>query len=109
MSPAQPLAETWGLEDWSGLARNRPGFPFQHVTFNALVTGNWKVLGDALRHLILPSIALGTIPMAIIARITRSNLLDVMGLDYIRTARAKGVNERVWSSSTPCATRCCRW
>ena len=52
-------------------------------------------MGDALRHLILPSIALGTIPMSIIARITRSNLLDVMGLDYIRTARAKGVIERV--------------
>jgi peptide/nickel transport system permease protein len=63
-------------------------------TFNALVTGNWKVFGDAIRHLILPAIALGTIPMAIIARMTRSNLLDVLGLDYVRTARAKGVNER---------------
>ncbi len=63
-------------------------------TFNALVTGNWKAFGDAIRHLILPAIALGTIPMAIIARITRSNLLDVLGLDYIRTARAKGVRER---------------
>lgn len=63
-------------------------------TLNALVTGNWKAFGDAIRHLILPAIALGTIPMAIIARITRSNLLDVLGLDYIRTARAKGVKER---------------
>jgi peptide/nickel transport system permease protein len=53
------------------------------------------VYGDALKHLILPSIALGTIPLAIIARITRSNLLDVLGLDYIRTARAKGLRERV--------------
>jgi peptide/nickel transport system permease protein len=63
-------------------------------TFNALVTGNWKAYGDAVRHLILPAIALGTIPMAIIARMTRSNLLDVLSLDYIRTARAKGVKER---------------
>ena len=52
------------------------------------------MFGDAIRHLILPAIALGTIPMAIIARMTRSNLLDVLGLDYVRTARAKGVNER---------------
>jgi peptide/nickel transport system permease protein len=59
------------------------------------VTGNWKGFGDAFKHLILPSVALGTIPMAIIARLTRSNLLDVMGLDYIRTARAKGLGERL--------------
>ena len=49
---------------------------------------------DALRHLILPAIALGTIPLAIIARITRSSLLEVLGLDYVRTARAKGLAER---------------
>ena len=51
-------------------------------------------MGDVLRHMILPAIALGTIPMAIIARMTRSSLLDVLGLDYIRTARAKGLQER---------------
>lgn len=90
-----PLATTWGLKDLEGLSKTVVTFLSNMVTFNALVTGNWKVLGDALRHLILPSIALGTIPMSIIARITRSNLLDVMGLDYIRTARAKGVIERV--------------
>jgi len=44
--------------------------------------------------MILPAIALATIPLAIIARITRSSLLDVLGLDYIRTARAKGLSER---------------
>ncbi len=90
-----PLAVTWGLQDLSGFPKTVVTFLSNTVTFNALVTGNWKVLGDAVRHLILPSIALGTIPMSIIARITRSNLLDVMGLDYIRTARAKGVIERV--------------
>ncbi len=59
--------------------------------FNALVTGDWKTFSDAVRHMILPVIALATIPMAVIARMTRSSLLDVLGRDYIRTARAKGV------------------
>jgi peptide/nickel transport system permease protein len=63
-------------------------------TLNATLQGKWNVLGDALEHLILPSVALGTIPMAIIARLTRSNLLDVLGADYIRTARSKGLGER---------------
>jgi peptide/nickel transport system permease protein len=90
-----PLAETWHLEHWEGLPKGILTFFSNTFTFNALVTGNWQVLGDAVKHLILPSIALGTIPLAIIARLTRSNLLDVMGLDYIRTARAKGVIERV--------------
>ena len=49
---------------------------------------------DSLKHLILPAVAVGTIPMSIIARMTRSSLLEVIGLDYIRTARAKGLVER---------------
>lgn len=60
---------------------------------NALVTFNWNVLGDAIRHIILPSLALATIPIAIIARMTRSSMLDVLGRDYVRTARAKGLAE----------------
>ena len=48
---------------------------------------------DAVRHMILPAMALATIPVSIIARITRSSLLEVMSRDYIRTARAKGVGE----------------
>jgi ABC-type dipeptide/oligopeptide/nickel transport system permease component len=60
---------------------------------NALLSAQWGTLADALRHMILPAVALGTIPLAIIARITRSSLLDVLGLDYIRTARAKGLKE----------------
>lgn len=90
-----PLATTWNLQDLQGFSKGVVTFLSNMVTFNALVTGNWKVYGDALKHLILPSIALGTIPLSIIARITRSNLLDVLGLDYIRTARAKGLTERV--------------
>lgn len=62
--------------------------------FCAFVTGNSTALIDAIKHLILPSVALGTIPMAFIARMTRSSLLEVLGQDYIRTARAKGLHER---------------
>ncbi|HNP70853.1 MAG TPA: ABC transporter permease [Kouleothrix sp.] len=60
--------------------------------FNALITGQWAVMGDALKHLILPSLALATIPMSIIARMTRASMLDVLGRDYVRTARAKGLS-----------------
>ena len=49
---------------------------------------------DASKHLILPVIVLATIPMSVIARMTRSSLLEVMSMDYVRTARAKGLNER---------------
>jgi peptide/nickel transport system permease protein len=63
--------------------------------FNSLITLDFEVLLDALRHLILPAIALSTIPMAIIARMTRSSLLEVLGLDYIRAARAKGLAKNV--------------
>jgi len=61
----------------------------------ALISGNWQALGSALTHLILPAVTLMTIPLAIIARITRSTMLDVLNQDYIRTARAKGLSERV--------------
>jgi peptide/nickel transport system permease protein len=64
------------------------------VIFNALLTGQFNVLRDALWHLILPCVAVGTIPLAIIARMTRSSMLEVLGQDYVRTARAKGLRER---------------
>ena len=63
--------------------------------FNSVVSGDWEVLGDVIKHLLLPSIALSTIPLAIIARMTRSSMLEVLRQDYIRTARAKGLIERV--------------
>jgi peptide/nickel transport system permease protein len=62
---------------------------------DSIITVNPEALFDSLKHLILPSIALGTIPMSIIARITRSSLLEVLSADYVRTARAKGQHERV--------------
>lgn len=62
---------------------------------DSILTGNLRALGNALHHLALPAFALATIPTAFIARITRSAMLDVLGDDYIRTARSKGVVERV--------------
>lgn len=66
-------------------------FIANHYIFNALITGDWELFWDALKHLILPAFALSTIPMSIIARMTRSSMLEILGLDYIRTARAKGL------------------
>lgn len=61
---------------------------------DSVLTGNMKAFGDAFVHLILPSCALGMYSMAIIARMTRSEMLETLGQDYIRTARAKGLSER---------------
>jgi peptide/nickel transport system permease protein len=58
---------------------------------DSLLTENWAALRSALRHLILPALALSTIPMAVIARMTRASLLEVLSQDYIRTAEAKGL------------------
>ncbi len=88
-----PLAVAWGLQDLTGPPRSILDFVSNIYTINAILTLNGALLADTMRHMILPAIALGTIPMAIIARMTRSSLLDVLGLDYIRTARAKGVKE----------------
>ena len=62
---------------------------------NSLVTWDIETLFDSLKHLILPAVTLSIIPLAIIARITRASLLEVLGLDYIQTARAKGVRHRM--------------
>ncbi|MFP3853695.1 MAG: ABC transporter permease [Anaerolineales bacterium] len=61
---------------------------------DAIISGNGEAFWSALHHLALPALALATIPTAFIARITRSSMLDVLGEDYIRTARAKGALER---------------
>ncbi|HXX37091.1 MAG TPA: ABC transporter permease [bacterium] len=61
---------------------------------DSVVAGNWRGLGDAVAHLAIPACALSTVPMAIIARITRSSLLDVMAQDFIRTAYGKGLAGR---------------
>jgi peptide/nickel transport system permease protein len=65
------------------------------VILDSLLQGRGDALVSALRHLLLPAFALATIPMAIIARITRSSMLEVLTADYVRTARAKGLAEDV--------------
>jgi peptide/nickel transport system permease protein len=64
------------------------------MLIDTLLAGRPDAFVDALRHLILPAIALGSIPLAIITRITRASVLDVNNEDYVRTARAKGLTER---------------
>ncbi len=83
----------WGVNPESGTFKLLDFFSNLYV-FNSIITADWKVLGDTIRHLILPSVALSTIPMAIIARMTRSSLLEVLGREYIRAAKAKGVPHR---------------
>jgi peptide/nickel transport system permease protein len=87
----QPLATVWHLHNVSGITGFVVNFISNSVILNSILTGNINILLNALWHLILPCFAVGTIPMATIARMTRSSLLDVLGLDYIRTARAKGL------------------
>jgi len=65
------------------------------VILDALVQGDWATLSDAIRHLILPALALATIPLAVIARMTRASMLEVLSREYIRTAEAKGLSPRV--------------
>jgi len=62
---------------------------------DSLLTGNTTALWDSLSHLVLPSIILGWFTLALIARITRSSMLEILAQDYIRTARAKGLRERL--------------
>ncbi len=66
--------------------------PTGFMTIDALLSGQPGAFLDAVRHLILPSIVLGTIPLAVIARMTRSSMLEVLSEDYVRTARAKGLS-----------------
>lgn len=90
----EPYYDAWGWElSGEGFWAKFHEFIANHFIFNSLITGQWGVFGDAVKHMILPAVALATIPLAIIARITRSSLLEVMGKDYIRTARAKGAKE----------------
>jgi peptide/nickel transport system permease protein len=62
---------------------------------DGILTRNWPATQSALHHLILPAFTLGTIPMAVITRMTRSAMLEVLHADYVRTARAKGLGERI--------------
>jgi peptide/nickel transport system permease protein len=65
--------------------------PTNFYVLDAIIAADFEAFWDAVKHLILPAVALGSIPLAIIARITRAAVLDVQNEDYVRTARAKGV------------------
>lgn len=78
-----------GVLDGGMAYRRLTGMPL----LDGLLTRDWAVTSSALRHLVLPAVALGATAMAAIARMARSTMLDVLGLDFIRTARAKGVAE----------------
>jgi dipeptide transport system permease protein len=76
------ISALYDVEPWSGF-----------LLVDAWVKGEgWVTFKSALQHLILPSIALGTIPLAVIAGMTRSSMLEVIGEDYVRTAKAKGLS-----------------
>ncbi|MDT9592309.1 ABC transporter permease [Nocardioides zeae] len=91
--------------DWLGWLpaslRQDPRIDATHVTnfyvLDGLLTGELDAAWDAVLHLVLPAIALGTIPLAIIVRITRAAVADVLNEDYVRTARAKGLSSRTVS------------
>ncbi|OEH91401.1 ABC transporter permease [Bacillus solimangrovi] len=93
------LMEQWIFAinlDWlPSTGRESVRDPVEAVTHlylvDTLINGRTDQFVEVLKHLILPGVALGTIPMAIIARMTRSSMLEVMRSDYIRTARAKGM------------------
>ncbi|MEW6030981.1 MAG: ABC transporter permease [Chloroflexota bacterium] len=94
--PDDPFFEVWKLTlPESGFIFSVCQFISRLNILNALLTANWELLKDSIKHLILPAIALGTIPMALIARMARSAMLEVLGQDYIRTARAKGLTRYV--------------
>lgn len=64
------------------------------VILDALLQRDWPTFVDGLRHLILPALALATIPLAVVARMTRASMLEVLSREYIRTAEAKGLSRR---------------
>jgi peptide/nickel transport system permease protein len=81
------LLPSVGRED---VTLNTP-HPTNFYILDAIMARDWYALWDAIQHLILPAIALGSIPLAVITRITRASVLDVQNEDYVRTARAKGL------------------
>lgn len=85
---------------WAGPGRIGPYMePPPYVTglflIDTLLIGDWKVFSSSLQHLVIPAVVMAFAPTALIARITRSSMLEVLLQDYIRTARAKGLAERI--------------
>jgi dipeptide transport system permease protein len=88
------VGERWGLTPVSGRI-DLIQYYFEPVTgfmvVDAWLSGQAGAVKDALHHLVLPGIVLGTVPLAVVARMTRSAMLEVLSEDYVRTARAKGL------------------
>ena len=80
-------------------ARLDTGARFTPITnlllVDAVLRADWPILGQTIRHLLLPALALSTVPMAIVMRMTRGAMIEVLHQDYVRTARAKGLRDRV--------------
>ena len=90
-----PFYEVWNLNLPEGTTLfTLLNFLSRMNILNGLLSLNFNLVKDASTHLLLPALALATIPMAIIARMARSSMLEVLGQDYIRTARAKGLQQR---------------
>lgn len=90
-----PFYEIWNLNLTEGtFMYTLLNFFSRMNILNGLLSADFNLVKDATTHLILPAFALATIPMAIIARMTRSSMLEVLGQDYIRTARAKGLKQQ---------------
>jgi dipeptide transport system permease protein len=88
------VGERWGLTPVSGridLIKHYIEPVTGFMVIDAWLSGQAGAVKDALHHLVLPGIVLGTIPLAVIARMTRSSMLEVLSEDYVRTARAKGL------------------
>jgi peptide/nickel transport system permease protein len=88
--------------DWfPSSLRQDPRIDATHITnfyvLDGLITREWDAMWDAMIHLVLPAIALGTIPLAIIVRITRASVAEVQNEDYVRTAESKGLSSAVIS------------
>lgn len=88
------LLKLWHMEDAEGLRRFFLIFISNSAILNSIIQGRFDITIDALRHLILPAVAVGTISLAVIARMTRGSMLDVLTQDFVRVARAKGLYER---------------
>ena len=88
MFPVMPMMGRIGMG-------NEPDVVTGLMLIDTLVAGEFGDFLDALHHLVLPAVTLATVPMAIVARITRSAMLEVLNKDYVRTARAKGLSEAV--------------
>jgi len=85
----------WLPADGRQNARIDATHPTGFYVWDGIITGEFDASWDAIQHLILPAVALGTIPLAIIVRITRASVLEVQNADYVRTGRAKGVSSSI--------------